>query len=149
MKTSPALGANLFYRRYYSLELYHTITPCDYCILETMMFRTTLALSLQLLVFAAVGAFCPPTAPWILSQVQARHRSAISNNMSATKSSAARTYLSAKNNPSDDEKERRKITSTSELILLFLTPWKNPNSIFLYMFLILIILGKINENKPI
>lgn len=32
-----------------------------------------------------------------------------------------------------------------ELILLFMTPWRNPNSIFVYMFLILYVLGKMNE----
>ena len=33
------------------------------------------------------------------------------------------------------------------VIIAFLTPWRNPNSIFLYMLLILNILGTINEAK--
>jgi hypothetical protein len=32
-----------------------------------------------------------------------------------------------------------------ELIVLFMTPWRNPNSIFVYMFLVLYVLGKMNE----
>ena len=31
------------------------------------------------------------------------------------------------------------------IILLFLTPWRNPNSIFLYMLVIVSVLGKMNE----
>jgi hypothetical protein len=39
----------------------------------------------------------------------------------------------------------RKKLDPIELILLFMTPWRNPNSIFVYMFLILYVLGKMNE----
>lgn len=40
--------------------------------------------------------------------------------------------------------EKQKL-DVAKLIVVFLTPWKNPNSIFLYMFLILDLLGKYNE----
>jgi hypothetical protein len=33
------------------------------------------------------------------------------------------------------------------LVLLFMTPWRNPNSIFVYMFGILYVLGKYGEMK--
>ena len=35
------------------------------------------------------------------------------------------------------------------IIAGFLTPWRNPNSIFLYMLIILTVLGKYNEAKSI
>jgi len=34
-----------------------------------------------------------------------------------------------------------------KLIVAFLTPWRNPNSILLYLFIIVSILGKANENN--
>ena len=34
------------------------------------------------------------------------------------------------------------------IIAGFLTPWRNPNSIFLYMLIILTVLGKYNEANP-
>ena len=36
--------------------------------------------------------------------------------------------------------------SWSKIILAFLIPWRNPNSLFLYMLLIVSVLGKLNEN---
>jgi hypothetical protein len=37
-------------------------------------------------------------------------------------------------------------TPWSTIILSFLIPWRNPNSLFLYMFIIVSVLGKLNEN---
>lgn len=34
----------------------------------------------------------------------------------------------------------------SKIILAFLTPWRNPNSIFLYLLIIVSVLGKMNES---
>ena len=36
-------------------------------------------------------------------------------------------------------------TSWSTILLAFLTPWRNPNSIFLYLLIIVSVLGKMNE----
>jgi hypothetical protein len=60
-----------------------------------------------------------------------------------------------------DAKKKKKISSSVEeeeerereqprglgLVLLFMTPWRNPNSIFVYMFGILYVLGKYGEMK--
>lgn len=61
--------------------------------------------------------------------------------------------LSAKksNQPNDKEKtgnETKKKLDPLELFILFMTPWRNPNSIFIYMLIILNILGKMNESAP-
>mmetsp|Transcript_17538 Transcript_17538/g.25955 ORF Transcript_17538/g.25955 Transcript_17538/m.25955 type:complete len:121 (-) Transcript_17538:1257-1619(-) len=47
-----------------------------------------------------------------------------------------------------DEKGRKKIDDPLELFILFMTPWRNPNSIFLYMLIILIVLGNMNATPP-
>mmetsp|Transcript_5699 Transcript_5699/g.14236 ORF Transcript_5699/g.14236 Transcript_5699/m.14236 type:complete len:187 (+) Transcript_5699:110-670(+) len=38
-------------------------------------------------------------------------------------------------------------TSWSSIILAFLTPWRNPNSIFLYLLIIVNVLGTLNADK--
>ncbi|KAL7461402.1 hypothetical protein ACHAXS_001823 [Conticribra weissflogii] len=48
------------------------------------------------------------------------------------------------------KKDNEKITSStpwSKIFLAFLNPLRNPNSLFLYLLLIVTVLGKINENK--
>lgn len=48
-----------------------------------------------------------------------------------------------------DKNEREKVKQEWDvsLLLQFMTPWKNPNSIFVYLFLILYILGTISEAR--
>jgi hypothetical protein len=50
--------------------------------------------------------------------------------------------LQAKKKPVEPEREKNDALG---LFLLFMTPWRNPNSIFVYMLLLLYALGKINE----
>lgn len=38
-------------------------------------------------------------------------------------------------------------TDWSKIFVAFLTPWRNPNSILLYLFIIVYVLGKIGENQ--
>ena len=45
-----------------------------------------------------------------------------------------------------NEKSATTKISWSNIILAFLIPWRNPNSLFLYMFIIVSVLGKLNEN---
>jgi len=60
-------------------------------------------------------------------------------------------FLSAKNQNKGasppQPREREKITDPLQLVLLYMTPWKNPNSIFVYMLLVVYVLGKLNENR--
>jgi hypothetical protein len=53
--------------------------------------------------------------------------------------------LAAKRKGPDDNKPVKEKVTGLALVLLFLTPWKNPNSIFLYFILIINILAKFNE----
>jgi hypothetical protein len=48
-----------------------------------------------------------------------------------------------KTNAASTKKE--KVTDPWQLFLIYATPWRNPNSIFVYMLLILYILGSITE----
>lgn len=55
------------------------------------------------------------------------------------------TALQAAKKKGGEEKPKQELDLTKTLILFF-TPWKNPNSIFVYLFVIVYILGKINES---
>lgn len=50
-----------------------------------------------------------------------------------------------KNVKGNNEQEKEKVTGLN-MVLLYMTPWKNPNSIFVYMFGILYALGKYSES---
>lgn len=55
-----------------------------------------------------------------------------------------------KQTPPTTNKQKREtvqITDPLELLVLYLTPWKNPNSIFVYLFALLYILGTISEAR--
>lgn len=47
----------------------------------------------------------------------------------------------------DEGKEKLKQEWDVTLLIQFMTPWKNPNSIFVYLFLTLYILGTISESR--
>jgi hypothetical protein len=48
---------------------------------------------------------------------------------------------------SNNSSPTKKKLSAFDIFLAFATPWRNPNSILLYMFIIVYILGKMNENS--
>ena len=54
--------------------------------------------------------------------------------------------VGAKNNVKQVESSSRTQTPWSTILLSFLIPWRNPNSIFLYMLLAVSVLGKLNEH---
>ena len=62
-------------------------------------------------------------------------------------SSVTPTALSVKKKNSKQEKEKIQVTDPLQLVLLYMTPWVNPNSIFVYLFAILYALGKYSEAK--
>lgn len=45
------------------------------------------------------------------------------------------------------EEEKKQVVDPLELFILFMTPWRNPNSIFLYMLIIINILGRMQESQ--
>lgn len=59
------------------------------------------------------------------------------------------TALSAKKKKNNEREiqEKIKMTDPVQLLLLYMTPWKNPNSIFVYLFALLYALGKISEAR--
>jgi hypothetical protein len=54
--------------------------------------------------------------------------------------------VGVKNNVKQVESSSRTQTPWSTILLSFLIPWRNPNSIFLYMLLAVSVLGKLNEH---
>lgn len=60
------------------------------------------------------------------------------------------TELNAKKNQKGSPVEKtseRESKSLMELVIVYMTPWRNPNSIFVYMFMILYALGKVSEAR--
>ena len=55
------------------------------------------------------------------------------------------SVLCAKKKVPDEEEREKK--SPLELMVVYMTPWRNPNSIFVYMFAILYALGKVSEAR--
>ena len=62
-------------------------------------------------------------------------------------SSCSLIVLDAKKKKIVEEEEEREQPRGLGLVLLFMTPWRNPNSIFVYMLLIVYGLGKYSELK--
>lgn len=52
--------------------------------------------------------------------------------------------LQVKKKPAE-EKPVKETPRGWDLVLLFMTPWRNPNSIFIYMFLTIEVLSKVRE----
>jgi hypothetical protein len=58
---------------------------------------------------------------------------------------AITTALQAKKDLNKDDPVKKEMEWDFGLVLLFMNPLRNPNSIFVYMFLILFVLGKYSE----
>mmetsp|Transcript_9194 Transcript_9194/g.11344 ORF Transcript_9194/g.11344 Transcript_9194/m.11344 type:complete len:117 (+) Transcript_9194:175-525(+) len=54
--------------------------------------------------------------------------------------------LLAKKGKSENDTSEKKKLDPVELFFAFMTPWRNPNSIFIYMLIILNILGNMKDN---
>lgn len=63
----------------------------------------------------------------------------------APKKAAPKVVSNNKNNKSVGEAGATTKTPWSSIILAFLTPWRNPNSLFLYMIIAVSVLGEINK----
>jgi hypothetical protein len=96
---------------------------------------------LLLLVLSAAVAFQQPSALSSRPRTDASYRHVGWSSVPAQRISVA---LSAKKDtPNENEKEKSEWGL--DLILVYMTPWRNPNSIFVYMFLIVYGLGKMSE----
>lgn len=114
--------------------------------------RSALAL-LILTVFSLIG----PTAVQAFApkSTVGKHvaPSAVSNNpyndVNAQEITSSTAIFLAKkpNKGSGTEEEKKQVVDPLELFILFMTPWRNPNSIFLYMLIIINILGRMQESK--
>ena len=113
------------------------------------------------LLTTCAGAFLlqPTTANFKSAQAKtgaaARHRNehdvaalaSATHLLDGSRSLSASALMAAKNKKSNETKDKRgKIENPVELVLLYMTPWKNPNSIFVYLFAIVYVLGKYSES---
>ena len=104
------------------------------------------AVVLSLVGPSAVVAFPPQVRPLVRSQAASK------NVASSGASSIARadTVIVAAKKPKSGEAEdieKKQVVDPLELFILFMTPWRNPNSIFIYMLLIINILGRMQESQ--
>lgn len=93
----------------------------------------------------AVVAFCPTSALGTLTEKTNQSPSFSPNNMiqpSHFVNALFETALMAKKTPKEPEREKKDALG---LLILYMTPWKNPNSIFVYMLLLLYGLGTYSE----
>ena len=59
------------------------------------------------------------------------------------------TEISLKKKTGGDEEPEREKKNAIELVILYMTPWRNPNSIFVYLFATVYFLGKYSEAQSI
>jgi hypothetical protein len=66
---------------------------------------------------------------------------------SVARGNMRRTRLFAMKKKEEKKIETRQVTVTDplKLLILYATPWRNPNSIFVYLFVVLFVLGKYSE----
>ena len=121
------------------------------------MFRRPSALAFLLIaVFLIIGpstvhAFAPQStvskrvAPSVVSN------DPFVNDPYAQETSKRNTVLFAAKKPTKSGggagEEKKQVVDPLELFILFMTPWRNPNSIFLYMLIIINILGRMQESQ--
>ena len=97
---------------------------------------------------SAVVAFSPQVRP--LARSQAASKSIPSSGAAAASIARADTVIVAAKKPKGggpEEGEKKQVVDPLELFILFMTPWRNPNSIFIYMLLIINILGRMQESQ--
>lgn len=68
--------------------------------------------------------------------------------LSPSSTSASALHVKQKKQTPSDVPKRERVESPLELFVLYATPWRNPNSIFVYLFLIVYALGKYSEAHP-
>ena len=95
----------------------------------------------------AVVAFSPQVRPLANSRAVSKN---IASSGAASLSARADTAVFAAKKPKGSEAkegEKKQVVDPLELFILFMTPWRNPNSIFIYMLLIINILGRMQESQ--
>jgi hypothetical protein len=114
------------------------------------MIRFVSALSLCCLIFAmsAMTAEAFQMPPNAVSAVLSRPSSKAVEEFSspAFSHSQLSAYKRNKKNSTKGKTEEEP-EKKPNLVLAYLTPWRNPNSIFVYLFLIVYILGSMSEAK--
>jgi hypothetical protein len=118
-----------------------------------MALRTVTSLVLLLLLVVGVSTFQTPTNP----SPRRRTLSSAKEFDNPTNGAAGRRPLlimeakkgsaPLKNKKKGDKTDEtlQKMPSPTDLFLAFMTPWRNPNSLFVYMLIILYTLGKYSE----
>jgi hypothetical protein len=110
---------------------------------------------LSLLGSSAVLAFAPQSQQQAHSQVGRRPVGSpsssqdIFNGQTITwkNEMGGSTAILAAKKPTNTEEEKKQVVDPLELFILFMTPWRNPNSIFVYMLIIINILGRMQESQ--
>jgi len=97
--------------------------------------------------FDDVFAFTIPTGRHVLTtnnRILHESSTGVLSNTVVVSSRQSTAHRLAKTPQKEPPKESPK---GLDLILLYMTPWRNPNSIFVYLFAIIYVLGKISESR--
>lgn len=124
-----------------------------YRVYPSMFHLSTSHMLLLLWVAGSTTAFTPfsaptPTRAWVEVKARRGGGRSVSATVRSLKTSVISLAVSKK--PKYFQREsssETKVTDPVELLKLYMTPWRNPNSIFVYFLFILIALGKYNETK--
>ena len=139
-------------------EKAHYAAPTFFCVicpLHSIMSRLVLMLVLLLVVKSHAFVVAPKTLTTSLQQKQKEVRQdsfsiggsslLLLPTPSYRRAFGSSAPLAAKKKDNSDDKES--MSDPLQLLLLYMTPWKNPNSIFVYMLAILYALGKYSESQ--
>ena len=86
---------------------------------------------------------------YLTNNSQHQNRLSPSSSSSPSSSTSSLIVLDAKKKKTVEEEPVREKKNAFELVLVYMTPWRNPNSIFVYMFTALYFLGKYSEAQSI
>ena len=119
------------------------------------MFRQPISLALLVLAVAAligastVHAFAPQSVVGKHVQPSVVLNNPFNDANAQEIMSSTAIFAAKKPNKSGDgtKEEKKQVVDPLELFILFMTPWRNPNSIFLYMLIIINILGRMQESQ--
>ena len=122
------------------------------------MFRQPISLALLVLAVAAligastVHAFAPQSVVGKHVQPSVVLNNPFNDANAQEITSSTAIFAAKKPNKSGgginaEEEKKKQVVDPLELFILFMTPWRNPNSIFLYMLIILNILGRMQESQ--
>ena len=112
----------------------------------SMLARTTVLL--VALLFVGTKGFLAPQTTRPAGTAFSPDKPTVLYQVPTSSSRRASTLLEAKKSKKSPGGEEKKTPSPMTLLVAYMTPWRNPNSLFVYMLLTVYALGKYSEAHP-